>query len=162
MKISKKQMAVSIASAAVVLISLALMICDWAIPLNIYVHPILTFLMCLFIGLGIICIALGFANKSPWYFLLSAILLGLSAFYIVMQYIPWWIALTVVFVVWILAAIFSFISAGNKTEAIALNKSPDYKNYEQRRAEKAAAEAAEEPKELPKIKSFKDNGANEK
>ena len=48
------------------------------------------------------------------------------------------------------------MSAGNHTEEIALNKSPDYKNYEQRKAEREKAEAESEPEQLPEIKSFKD------
>ena len=45
--------------------------------------------------------------------------------------------------------------AGNQTEEISLNKSPDYKNYKERKAEKQANEV-ETKEELPTLKSFKD------
>ncbi len=156
MKLTKKQLIGSVIALVIVLASLAVMICDWAIPLNIYVHPILTFLMCLFGGLGLMCLVYGFMGKSPWYFFLSAILIGLSGFYIAVNNLVWWISLIIVFVFWAVMGILSYMSAGNKTEDIALNKSSEYKDYKTRKAEKEAAEAAEEPKELPKIKSFKD------
>ena len=156
MKLTKRQMTGSIIALLILLASLALTICDWAIPLNIYVHPILTFFMCLFGGLGIMCFVYGLLRKSPWYFFLSAVLLGLSGFYIAVNHLDWWLSIIIVFVLWAIIALLSYMTAGNKTEDIALNKSPDYKDYKTRSAEKAAAEAAEEPKELPKIKSFKD------
>ena len=43
---------------------------------------------------------------------------------------------------------------GNKTEQ-ALNKDPEYKNYNQRRAEKLEQEKNLPKEELPEIKSFK-------
>ena len=52
----------------------------------------------------------------------------------------------------------NFLRSGNKTEEIALNKSPDYKNYEERKAEREAQEKAEEENYVPpEIKSFKDD-----
>ena len=156
MKLTKKQLAGSIIALLIVLVSLAVTICDWAIPLNIYVHPVLTFFMCLFGGLGIMCLVYGIIGKSPWYFFLCAVLLGLSGFYIAVNNIAWWISLIIVFAFWVIIGILSYITAGNKTEDIALNKSPEYKDYKTRKAEKEAAEAAAEPEELPKIKSFKD------
>ena len=47
------------------------------------------------------------------------------------------------------------MSTGNKTESIALNDSPDYKNYKERREEKLKAEQEKGEEELPEIKSFK-------
>lgn len=46
--------------------------------------------------------------------------------------------------------------AGNQTEEISLNKSPDYKNYQERKAEKLAKEEEKVEEELPTLKSFKD------
>ncbi len=155
MKITKKQLILSIASIAILLISLAVMLCDFLVPLNIWIFPVLTFLFCLFIGFGIMSLILGFYYRSPWYFFLSAILLGLALFYAVIQYVTWWICLVVLLVLWAIVAIVSYMSSGNKTEDIALNKSPEYKNYNQRKAEKLKAEAEKEPDEMPEIKSFK-------
>ena len=72
-----------------------------------------------------------------------------------MQYIIWWVALVILVVTVMIFPVISIIVCGNKTEDIALNKSEDYKNYEQRKAEKEAEEAAKEPEPLPEIKSFK-------
>ena len=158
MKLSKKQVAVYVLAIAVLLVSLVITLLDAFIPLKIWVHPILTFLFCLAIGFGIICLAFGFSKKSPWYFFLSSVLLGLAFVYAFCCSVPeqWWISLIVVAVIWLIFAILSIMSAGNHTEEIALNKSPDYKNYEQRKAEREKAEAEIEPEQLPEIKSFKD------
>lgn len=146
-----------IASIAILVVSLIITLCDALVPLDIWVHPILTFLFCAFVGFGVLLIVCAFIKHSPFYFFLSAAFLGLALFYAVINYTEWWIALIALFVTWGVFACLSFLVNGNKTEDIVLNKSENYKNYEQRRAEKQAAEASEEanPKELPKIKSFK-------
>ncbi len=155
MKIKGKRLALALVSIAVLVVSLTIMLLDIFVPLAFWTHPVLNFLFCLFVGFGVICMGLGFSQTSPWYFFLSSILLGLALIYALMQYILWWIGLIIVGVVWGIFAVLSFIVAGNKTEDIALNKSPDYKTYEQRKAEKEAAEANKETEKLPEIKSFK-------
>ena len=154
MKTSKR---VFLGVIAIVIVSAALVfaLLDALIPLNIWTHPVLNFLFAICAGFGIMALAFGFKKSSPWYFFLSSILLGLAFFYVLMQYVLWWICLIIVVVVWTIFGIVSFMSAGNQTEDIALNKSPDYKTFEQRKAEKANQEP-EGKKELPKIKSFKD------
>ncbi len=158
MKLSKKQLAISVASIAILVVSFAVMLLDAIIPLNIWLHPILTFLFCVFIGFGIIGLILGFSKKSPWNFFISAILLGLAFVYAFSCSIPeyWWISVVAVVVIWIIFAVLSFMVSGNHTEDIALNKSANYKNYEQRKAEREKAESEKEEKPLPEIKSFKD------
>ncbi len=156
MKITKKQLAVTLVCIAVLVVSLVITLLDALVPLKIWVHPALTFLFCLCVGFGVLLSVLGFARKSVFYFFLSAILLGLALVYALSNYIDWWIGVIVVAVVWAIFGCVSFIANGNRTEDIALNKSPDYKDYKQRKAEKEAAEQAEEKKELPEIKSFKD------
>ena len=47
------------------------------------------------------------------------------------------------------------MSNGSQTENVALNNSPEYKTYEERKAEEENAKT-EEKEELPEIKSFKD------
>lgn len=159
MKISRKSLILCIASIAIIAISFTVMLLDALIPLNFWVHPALTLLFCLCIGFGIMTVTLGIINKSPVYYFLSAVLLGLALLYALINLVKfWWIGLIALVLLWVVMAIFSFMSAGNQTENIALNKSPDYKDYNQRKAEKEAKEAEEEKeeKELPKIKSFKD------
>lgn len=156
MKISKKQLFVSIASIAVVLISLAVLLCDYLIPIRFWTHPMLNFLFCIFLGFGIIAFVLGVANKSPWYFFLCSLCVGLSLIYLMLQYLPWWIGLVIVCCAWFILVMISIISSGNKTEDIALNKRSDYKDYNQRNAEKLAEEQNKPQEELPEIKSFKD------
>ena len=155
MKIKGKQLALAVTSIIVLIVSLTVMLLDIFVPLAFWTHPVLNFLFCMFVGFGVICMGLGFSKTSPWYFFLSSILLGLALIYALMQYILWWIGLIIVGVIWCIFAVLSFIVAGNKTEDIALNKSPDYKTYEQRKAEKEEQEANKEPEKLPEIKSFK-------
>lgn len=156
MKNNKKRLITGIISIIILLVSLTITLCDALIPLDIWIHPALTFFFCLFVGFGALCLGFGFAKKSVWYFFLSAVLLGLAFAYAMSQYVEWWIGVIIVGVVWAIFGTLSIISNGNRTEDIALNKSADYKNYEQRKAEKEEAEKNAEPQELPKIKSFKE------
>ena len=135
MKITKKQLAVSLYSILVIIVALAFALCDFLIPLNIWTHPALNFLFVLCIGFGILTIVFGTVKGSPWYFFLSSILFGLALIYVLLQYIPWWIGLIITVSIWIIFAIISFISSGNKTENIALNESDEYKTYAQRKSE---------------------------
>lgn len=150
-----KRLVIGLTSIVILIASLTVMLLDIFIPLKLWTHPVLNLLFCMFIGFGVLSLTLAIKSKSPWYFFLSAILLGLSIFYVLMQYVKWWIALIVLVLMLVIVAIVSVIIAGNKTEDIALNKSKDYKDYEQRREEKLAKEKEERPVELPEIKSFK-------
>ncbi len=154
MKRSKGSMIALCVSLFIVLGALAFMICDWALPLNVWTHPILNFLMVLCVGFGVMAFTFAIAKKSPWFFFLSAILLALVGLYITIQYLEWWISIIIFVVVFVVFALFSLIVAGNKTENIAINESSDYKDYKQRKAEKEEMEKSEEPI-VPEIKSFK-------
>lgn len=156
MKPSKTRLAVSIAAIGIILVSLLVMLLDIFVPLNIWLHPVLTFLFCLFLGCGVLLLILGFARRSHWFLFLSSFLIGLAVFYALSQYVFWWLALIIVGVVWAIFGIMSFMCNGSMTEDIALNKSADYKNYEQRKAEKDKLERSEPKEELPEIKSFKE------
>ena len=155
MKITKKQLAISLIAILITLASFTIMLLDFLIPLKIWVHPILTFLLCMCSGFGVMSIVLAFIKKSPWYFFLSAVLLGLSVIYVMLQFLPWWIGVAGVGVLLIIIAIICFIVTNNKTDSIALNNSPEYKNYEQRKQEKIEQEKEQATEELSKIKSFK-------
>ncbi len=155
MKISKKQVFIGIISIIIFLSALILCILDWALPLNIYVHPTLTFLLVIFGGFGLMAFIFAVCKKSPWFFFCSALLLGPALLYIIINYLEWWIAMLSMVVFWIICVVLSVTICGNKTEAVAENASPDYKDYKQRKQEKEEKEAAIEEQPLPEIKSFK-------
>lgn len=158
MKTNKSRLVIGIISIIILVASVAITLCDAFIPWNIWIHPILTFLFCIFVGFGILLICVGFIKKSVWFFFLSSLLIGFALIYaIAMTIDKWWVGFIIVPVVWAIFGILSVLRNGNHTEDIALNKSPDYKDYEQRKAEKEQLEASEPVKELPKIKSFKDD-----
>ena len=158
MKTTKNRMILGVCSIAIFVLALAFMIIDWVLPLGFLVHPVLNCVAILFLGFGIMTLVLAFKKKSPWYMFLSAGLIGLVALYVLLARVlsAWWIELVVTLAIFAIFAILSVTMFGNKTEDIALNKSPEYKNYEQRKAEKQAAEAEKEEEPLPEIKSFKD------
>ena len=135
MKITKKQLSVAIVSILILVGALTFLLCDLLIPLHLWTHPILNFLLVLFLGFGITCLVLAIFNRQPWYFFISSGLLALSLFYIVVQYIYFWVALIIAVVFIAIMVIICFIFNGNKTENISLNKRSDYKDYFQRKAE---------------------------
>lgn len=153
---SKKSVVLGCISICVLLAALTFALLDAFVPFTFwrYSHPVLNFLFCILLGFGVMTLVFAFRMQSPWYFFLSSVLLGLAFFYVLIQYVVWWICLLIVVVVWSIFGVISFMSAGNKTEDIALNKSSDYKTFEQRKAEEKSEEKPE--KELPEIKSFKD------
>ena len=155
MKITKSKLILGILAIVIVVSALAFMLCDILIPLNLWVHPVFNFLFVIFAGFGVICAVVAFINKSSSYFFICAILLGLASFYVLVNYIEWWIAIIIVAVLATIICLLSFITSSNKTENIALNSSPDYKNYEQRKAEEQKLKEKEEVEKLPEIKSFK-------
>ena len=150
-----KKIVYTITSSLIVLFALAFCILDWKLKIDFGYHPILSFLFVIFAGFGIVVLVLAFQAKSPWFFFTSAIMVGLSVFYVMFYYTRYWVAIIVTVGIWALFAILSIVICGNTTENIALNKSPDYKDYKQRRAEKLEAEANKPEEELPEIKSFK-------
>ncbi|MBE7087489.1 MAG: hypothetical protein E7369_04225 [Clostridiales bacterium] len=153
---SKKNRLVYVIALCILVLSLAMTIIDWAVPLNLWIHPLLNFVFFIFCGFGVFSFVLGFIKKSPWYFFLSAGLLALSVLYVLISYkMVWYVTLLIVVCVPAIIALLSLIVNGNKTEDIALNKSDDYKTYEERKAFKEAAEKEEPQEELPEIKSFK-------
>ena len=150
-------MLLSISAICIVAASVIFTLLDALIPLNVWTHPVLNFLFCIALGFGVMTLVMAFKHQSTWFFFVSAILLGLAFFYVLLQYVPWWICLIIVVAIWAIFAIVSVAAAGNMTESIALNKSSDYKTFEQRKAEEKEQRASEEKTEkpLPEIKSFK-------
>lgn len=155
MRKSKNQVLLSIISILIIIVAIAVMICDWAVPLNIFMHPVLTFFMIVFGGFGILCYALGGVKKSSWFFLIGAFQIGLVIIYVLICVrVYWYIALIVMLSFWTITGIVTFLVCGNKTEEIALNKSSNYKDYKQRNAEQQKDDNTKN-EELPEIKSFK-------
>ena len=155
MKNTNTRKILSLISILIVLASTALMFVDIFTDFTFGFHPALTFLFVLLAGFGIMSLSLGITRKSPAYFFLSSLLLGLALLYVFIIYVKaWWLIIILMFVVWSLMAILSLMRNGNRTEDIALNKDENYKNYQQRKAEKALQEEKEE--KIPEIKSFKE------
>ena len=155
MKISKNQFIYTVISISILVLSVAFLLIDALVPLNLWTHPFLNFLFCICLGFGALSFAVAVKKSSPWYFFLGATLFGLALIYVLWQYIPWWIGVIIVAVVLIICSLVSLISAGNQTENIALNKSKDYKNYKERKAIKDEEEKNSPKEQLPEIKSFK-------
>ena len=150
-----RRLIVGIISIAIILVSLALVLVDIFIPVKIFSHTVLNLVLFMPTGFGLLCFVLALIDKSPWYFFLSAVLLGVALFYLLLHYIFWWLSLIFAVLLISIIANLSIIFVGYKTEDIALNKSPDYKDYKQRKEEKLMAEKEEKVEELPEIKSFK-------
>lgn len=155
MKKSKTQIIISICSIAIILIALLFSILQAVGVLTVLAHPIITFIILLFGGLGIETLVLGIVKKSTWFFFLSIIMLSLVILYLLIKYVSVLVGIisTVAFIA--IAAVTCVLICGNKTESIALNKDPAYKDYNQRKAEKEEAERNAPKEELPEIKSFK-------
>ena len=133
MKIVKNRLIFGVISIVILLTSLVITLIDALVPLRLWTHPILNFFFFMFSMYGIVAFVYGIIKESPWWFFICSILLGLSVFYVLMQYVKWWLALIVVIVVIAVVAILSFVFLGNKTEEIALNESADYKTYKERK-----------------------------
>jgi predicted membrane protein len=156
MKKSVKNTLNYVVSIIILLVSLTITLCDaLIIDFDLWVHPILTFLFFVASQLGLFVLVKGVNNKSPWQFFLSCGLLSLALLYVLIQYVFVWLAIVIVIVFVGVMALLSLAVCGNKTENIALNKDPEYKDYKTRMAEKKAQED-NEVKEEVKIKSFKD------
>ena len=69
--------------------------------------------------------------------------------------VAWYFVLFAAVVVFLLFWLVSTMLYSQKVTFVADNEKPEYKNYEQRKAEEAAR-APEPEEELPQIKSFKD------
>ena len=153
-----KNLVLGIVSITILVASLAFALVDAFLPLNLWVHPILNFFFGIFAGFGVTVLVLAIKDKATWYFFISAILLALAVLYVLIAYsVVWW---TIIISIAVLLAVFAIVSvmvAGNMTEDISLNKSPDYKTFEQRKAEEKEKEQNQEKEEkpLPELKSFK-------
>lgn len=152
MKISKIKKIAALTSVSILLVALAITLCDALIPLNIWLHPVLTFLFVSFIGFGVLCMVVAFVKHSTWYFFLSFIMLAAALSYALLSIgLPWWLIAIICCVLAAIAIAVSLIANGS-TEC-ADNESADYKNYGQRTKEKGSFQSGED---IPEVKSFKE------
>lgn len=158
MALTKKSKAYLCCGIAIIVLSVAFMIVNYLSFPDFLVHPVLNAIAFLLIAFTILAYVKAISAKAPVYFMLGGIMLGFVILYVLIAALPklWWIAIVVTIAVWAITALLSYIISGNKTEEIALNKSPDYKNYEERMKEKYAEAEKKDNKELPEIKSFKE------
>jgi flagellar basal body-associated protein FliL len=156
MSANKNRIINAVLSIIILLLSLAVMIIDFAVPsVNILIHPVLTFLLCLFTGFGLMYLCLGITRKSAFSCFLGAILIGFALFYLLICLTNWWIALISVIVLWLIMGLINTIICGNSADDCAMNKDgDDYKSYQERKEE--IKEENNSKEELPTLKSFKD------
>ena len=154
---SKNSLKYGLISLAIVAISNVIFVLDWALPLNFLIHPVLTLVLCLFAGFGVLTLVISLTKKSPLFMILSAPLVALAIMYVLLGLFlsKWWISICVMVVVFLIYVILGAMIFGNKTEEIAENDSPEYKNYQERKEEKKILEENQLEPELPKLKSFK-------
>lgn len=156
MKISKKQLSVVIISLLILVCASVLLVLQYALPFDFMTHPILNFIFVLACGFGLLTLILAIINRSSFKYFITATLFSLAIVYIFVQFAFWWVGLILAVVVSVILSLIGFVSVGSIDTSLAENNAPDYKNFEQRQAEKEEKEQSEEKKELPKIKSFKE------
>lgn len=144
MKMNKNNKINLILAMMVFIVSLVLAICNGVMEELKFGIPVVNFFFYLFTGFALISYGIAIKNKKPQYFFLGAILATLCVIYLfILLKIVWWIILLSCIVVIALSILLSYLIAGNQTEDIALNKSPEYKNYKERQAEKEEKERKE-------------------
>lgn len=158
MAVSKKYRAYILCLIAVIVLSVAFMVVNFLAFPDFLVHPVLNAVALASVLFAVTSYIKACSEKAPVYFMLGGILLGVVILYVLLSLFIelWWIAVVVTVALWLITGLTSYAIVGNKTEEIALNKSPEYKNYEERMKEKYAKAEEEDKKELPEIKSFKE------
>lgn len=158
MPLAKKSKVYLLIGIAIIVLSVAFMILNLLAFEDFLVHPVLNTVALIALSFAVVSYIKAFTEKAPVFFMLGGILFGFVLLYVLLALLIelWWIAVIITIAVWFITALTSYIIAGNKTEEIALNKSSEYKNYEERMKEKYEKGEKEEKKELPEIKSFKE------
>ena len=158
MAVSKEYRAYMITAAVVIFLSLIFTVLNILVFPDFLVHPVLNDVAFVAFAFSVISFFKAITVKSPVFFMLGAVLFGLVVLYVLLALIIylWWLAIVVTVSLWLIAAFITYAVCGNRTEAIALNKSSEYKDYKERMKEKYAQAEEEKKKDLPEIKSFKD------
>lgn len=108
-------------------------------------------------AMAIACLAFAFIHKNKSYSLIAYVAASLATvLLLIVLAIAWYYVLIVVMFLLVLFWLLSITVYSKKLTLVFDNEKPDYKNYEQRKAEKQAEQANEKEEELPEIKSFKD------
>lgn len=155
---AKKGKAYLLCGIAIIVLSVAFMVLNLLLFKDFLVHPVLNAVALSALLFAIVSYVKAYTAKAPVYFMLGGILLGFVVLYVLLALFieVWWVAVIVAAALFMITALISYYIAGNKTEEIALNKSPEYKNYQERMKEKYEQAEKEDKKELPEIKSFKE------
>lgn len=114
------------------------------------------FFCAFFFATAIFYLVFAFMQKNRFFGIISyfAASIGLVILLIVLS-VKWYFVVLAAVFVFILFWLVSVALYSKKLTLVADNAKPDYKTYEQRKAEEAA-KPAEPEEELPEIKSFKD------
>lgn len=144
----KNRLVNGIVSILILIISLALMIVDFVSPsINILLHPVLTFLLCVLVGFGVFFIVSGLIKKSAFSTLGGSFCFGLALLYVLSCLLVWWIGLIVTVTFWLVMCIVSTMINGNSADDCAMNKEGDgYRTYEARKQDKEEKEDNSENK----------------
>lgn len=154
MKVSKFKKITIFVSVVILLVALAVTFCDALIPLNIWLHPALTFLFVTFVGFGVLCMIVAFVKYSAWYFFLSFIMLASALTYALFsEGLPWWLILITDGVLAAIAISVSLITNGSVAE-YADNETAEYENYKQRAEKKDGLQSG--GSDITEVKSFKE------
>lgn len=156
MKNKKINLIVSICIVLVSIVPMILQIVGVLSLWNTFSHPVLTYFLTVLALFGVYGYVVFAVRKSAVGGLFGAILLSVFSVLVLVHYSFWWIVFVIVPVICLVTGMLGYLLRGDKTEKIALNANTDYKDYNQRKAEREAVEKNEEKKEVPTLKSFKD------
>ncbi len=138
MNLSKKSKKDIFAVSAVLILAVIVMILRITVSGFVcFAHPIFAFLYTACAGLCLLYLVNGIIYKSPVDFFAFALTFLFVLTYSLIDFakLEWWAVLIIDLVAVVLSIFLSFLVSGNKTEDIALNEKPDYKNYKQRQEE---------------------------
>ncbi|MDY6367738.1 MAG: hypothetical protein SPL13_04415 [Clostridia bacterium] len=146
---------------AVIVIAVAFMLLNLFLFPKFLFHPILNSVALAATLFSLTAYIKAIKSKAPVFFMLGGILIGLVVLYVLLATMIelWWVAVVCTVAVWLITGLVSYVIAGNQTEAIALNKNEEYKDYTVRnkeKYEKAEEEDKKAKEELPSLKSFKE------
>ena len=138
-------------SILILIIALTFTLLDALLPIGFLIHPVLSFLLVLFLGFGVLLFFNGVKIKSHWFLFVSNIFLSLALLYLTVTFVKWWLSILIVVVFSAILSIFTVLVCGNAQE-YADNKKDGYLTYAERKNLKEE-DASTQP--LPEIKSFK-------
>lgn len=136
----KKRIVYASLAGAIVLAALVVFLLNTLDVFHIDVRADLgLFFLILMGGFGVLNLVWGLLNKSIYYVFSSALLLAGAFIYIALEWtgLAWYVIVVVSLCILILVGILSFLCIRWKAADEGANDAPEYKNYEQRKAEGA-------------------------